>query len=49
MSVCAASITYITAFILILTGTPTEEDHDIFCIYFLFTDTDVWQDSKGKQ
>ena len=50
MFVCAASITYKVAFILISTGTPTEENHNIFsiCCFFFYR---YWlsQDSKGKQ
>ena len=49
MFVYAASIIYKAVFILISTGTPTEGNHSIFSISFLFTDTDVSQDSKGKQ
>ena len=49
MFVCATSIIYKAAFILISTGTSTEESHDIFSIFFFFTDTDVLQDSKEKQ
>ena len=49
MFVCAASIIYNVVFILISTGTPTEENHDIFSIFLFFTETDVSQDSKGKQ
>ena len=49
MFVCAASIIYNVVFILISTGTPTEENHDIFSISFFFIDTDVSQGSKGKQ
>ena len=33
MFVCAASIIYKVAFILISAGTPTVENHDVFCIY----------------
>ena len=46
MFVCAASIIYKAVFILILTGTSTEERH-VFFVFF--ADTDVSQDSKGKQ
>ena len=49
MFVCAASIIYKVAFILISTRTPTEENHDVFFICFFFTDTDVLKNSKGKQ
>ena len=50
MFVSTASIIYKVAFILILTGAPTEENHDAFSIcFFFFTDTDASQDSKGKQ
>ena len=48
MFLCTASIIYKAAFILILTGAPTEKNHDVFSVFF-FTDTDVSQDSKGKQ
>ena len=49
MFVRAASTIYKAAFILISTGTPTEENHDFFSICFFFTGTDVSEDSKGKQ
>ena len=50
MFVCAASIIYKAAFTLTSTGTATEENHDVFSIFFFFfTDTDLSQDSKGKQ
>ena len=50
MFVCAVSIIYKVVFVLISTGTPTEENHDIFSIsFFFFTDTDFSQGSKRKQ
>ena len=48
MFVCAASIIYKTTFKLISAVTPTEENHYVFFMLF-FTDTDVSQNSKGKQ
>ena len=50
MFVYAASIICKVVFILISTGTPTEENYVFFHLFFFFfTDTDVSQDSKGKQ
>ena len=46
---CTASIIYRATFILISTGAPTEENHDVFLYLVFFIDTDVSQGSKWKQ
>ena len=40
---CTASIIYRATFILISTGAPTEENHDVFLYLVFFIDTDVSQ------
>ena len=37
MFLCTASIIYKAAFILISTGAPTEENHDVFLYVFFFS------------